>query len=80
MSCLCYNISVIFMKNNFEYYIKYIKPLEKKYSFICHLYSYFNCKYLYNKKKFYNKLLIFYYKTIQKNDNAIHNFKKNLNI
>ena len=68
------------MENNFKYYIKYIKPLEKKYNLICHLYSYFKCNYLYNKKEFYNKLLIIYYKTIYNNSNAVIDIKKNLNI
>ena len=68
------------MKKHFEYYNGVIKPLERKYNRICFLYSVFKFKFLFNKKKFYNKLLISYYKTIQKNDHAIHNFKKNLNI
>ena len=56
------------MKNKYKYYINNIKPLEKNFNKFCLLYSIFKWNYFYNKKKFYNTLLISYYKTINKED------------
>ena len=56
------------MKNKYKYYINNIKPIEKNFNKFCLLYSIFKWKYFYNKKKFYNTLLISYYKTINKED------------
>lgn len=49
-----------------EYYIKVIKPLEKKYQLYCTLYNIFKFKYFKEKRDLYNNILIIYYKTLQK--------------
>ena len=65
------------MLKDYEYYINNIKPLEKQYSKFCLLYSIFKWKYFYQKKLFYNKLLINYYKIIKDNQKIIKNLSKN---
>lgn len=55
------------MEKDYEFYITNIKPLEKKFNRYCLLHSIFKWKYFYNKKEFYNKLLIKYYKTLSSN-------------
>ena len=66
------------MKKDYDYYIKNIKPLEKKYYKFCLLYSTFKLEYFYHKKMFYNKLLIHYYKTIQNNKVFLNNLEKSI--
>lgn len=66
------------MKNAYEYYIKIINPIEKKYTKMCILYSFFKCKYFYNKMNFYNKILINYYKMLQNNLDTLKELEKNI--
>ena len=66
------------MKSNYNYYIKHIKPLEKKYNKFCLLYNLFKWPYFYSKKSFYNKLLIKYYKTSQNSQKLINTLEKRL--
>lgn len=63
------------MENEYKYYLTTIKPIENKYKRICNLYNIFKCKSLKNKKKFYNHLLIFYYKTLCNNKSSQNIFK-----
>ena len=53
--------------NAYQYYLKNIKPIEKKYSRICYLSSLFKIKYLENKKAYYNTFLSNYYKNLHDN-------------
>lgn len=78
MSSLCYNISVIYMNNEYNYYIRIIKPIEKRYNFYCILYSIFKFNWLYKKKTFYNKLLVYYYRMLQKNIKYSNNLVKEI--
>jgi len=55
------------MRNEYNYYINVIKPIEKKYNRVCFLYSIFKFSFLKEKKNIYNKMLINYYKMLQKN-------------
>ena len=66
------------MKSNYEYYKKNIKPLEKKYTRMCILYSIFKFKYFKNKMNFYNIILINYYRTLQDDDKTISEIIKYL--
>lgn len=78
MSSLCYNINVIYMKNEYNYYLKVIKPLEKKYNRVSFLYSLFKFKYLKNKRSMYNRLLTIYYKMLYDNTNYSKKLAKQL--
>ena len=71
MSCLCYNMYVIIMRDTYNFYIKTIKPLEKKYTRLCILYSFFKFKFIKNKIIFYNKVLIKYYGLFQNDNNRL---------
>lgn len=66
------------MKNVYNYYIKIIKPIEKKYTRMCTLYSIFRWKYFKNKIIFYNKILINYYKILQNNNNYQKELEKHI--
>lgn len=66
------------MKNEYKYYIKIIKPLEKKYTKLCILYSIFKTEYLKNRMNFYNRILINYYRMLQNNYKNLENLKKHL--
>jgi len=79
MSCLWYNIIVINMKKEYDYYIKMVKPIEKRKNRICFLYSIFKFKFLKEKKSFYNRLLINYYKMVQNDVNYFKNLEKEIN-
>ena len=79
MSCLCYNIHVMYMKNEYNYYISIIKPIEKEYNRMCILYSIFKLKYFKEKKHYYNNLLIYYYRILQKNYKYYQFIEKELN-
>ena len=57
------------MNNEYNYYIRIIRPIEKKYNFYSFLYAIFKFNNLKKKKKIYNKLLICYYRMLQKNIN-----------
>lgn len=52
------------MNEDYKYYIEYIKPIEKKYAKMCILYSKFKLKHFKRKSDFYNKILIWYYRTL----------------
>lgn len=67
------------MKNIYDYYIKIIKPIEKKYTRMCILYSFTGFSYYKKKMVFYNKILINYYKIIKKNDKYIQELEKYFN-
>jgi len=63
------------MKKEYKYYIKIIKPIEKKYTNLCILYSVFKFKCIKTKINFYNKILINYYKMLQQNTD-LNNLEK----
>lgn len=67
------------MENEYNYYLKIIKPIEKKYNRLCILYSIFHFKYFKNKKKLYNLLLIKYYRLLQENTNYANKLEEKLN-
>ena len=63
------------MKDEINYYLKIIKPIEKKYNRMCFYYRTFKLPYFLKKKKFYNGLLLSYYKTLTDKDlNILANF------
>jgi len=66
------------MKNEYNFYVKVIKPLEKKYNKLCILYSIFKFKFLKEKLKTYNNHLIIYYIMITKNENYLKNLENHL--
>ena len=68
------------MKNEYKYYLKEIKPLEKKYTKICYYYEIFKFQFLKNKKMSYNNLLRFYYKTLKSNDKKFNSFIKSIKL
>ena len=55
------------MKNKFDYYLKVIKPIEKKYMKLCTLYTIFKFEFIRKKKDLYNKILINYYHSLDQN-------------
>ena len=57
------------MKNIYNYYLKNIKPIEKKYTIVCTLYNIFKLNFLKKRMNYYNSLLIKYYKTLKNNYN-----------
>jgi len=61
------------MKNEYEFYIKFIKPLEKKYNCFSFLYAKFKFKYFKRKKNYYNNILTLYYKHLQNNKRKLNN-------
>jgi len=66
------------MSNEYNYYIKRIKPIEKKYNRLCILSSILKFKWLINQKLYYNKILINYYKTLQKDTKYTSRLKKHI--
>ena len=66
------------MNKEYNYYIRFIKPLEKKYNRINFFYSLFRFKFLNKKIYMYNLLLIHYYKKLQKNNNSLNEIKKEI--
>lgn len=68
----------MYMRNEYDYYISIIKPIEKKYNRHCILYSIFKFKYFYTMQNFYNKILISYYKRIQNNEERLNNLQREL--
>jgi len=66
------------MKNNYEYYLKYIKPIEKKYTKLCTIYSFFKLNYIKNRINFYNRILNIYYRNLKNNIDDIQEFKKHI--
>ena len=66
------------MEKDYNYYISNIKPLEKKYNIFCILYSIFKWQYFYNRKNFYNKILIKYYKIVKNNSDILNNIIKKI--
>ena len=78
MPSLCYNITVRSMDNEYKYYISIIKPIEKKYNRICIFYSIFKFKWLEEKKRVYDNLLINYYVMLQKNDKYTEKLEKQI--
>ena len=59
------------MKNNYEYYLKTIKPIEKKYNRMCTLYRIFKFKTFLVKRNIYNKIIINYYNKLLHNKQAL---------
>jgi len=53
-----------------------IKPLEKKYTNMCILYSIFKLKCFEKKRNLYNKQLISYYRLLQKDARALKQLEK----
>lgn len=66
------------MRNEYSYYIKTIKPIEKKYNQMCIFYSLFAFNYFKERRDFYNKLLISYYKILHNNQKSLDNIANNL--
>ncbi len=66
------------MKSEYYYYLKVIKPIEKKYTRMCILYQIFKINYFKNKRDIYNKILIIYYNMLQHNSYNLDIIKKNL--
>ena len=67
---------VIVMNNSYEFYINYIKPIEKKYNLMAKLYSFFKFPIFNKRKLFYNSILIYYYKYIQNNSQEFKELEK----
>ena len=67
---------VIVMNNSYEFYINYIKPIEKKYNLMAKLYSFFKFPIFKKRKLFYNSILIYYYKYIQNNSQEFKELEK----
>ena len=65
------------MNEDYKYYKKVIKPIEKKYKKIFILYSIFKLNYFNNKKEFYNNILICYYRTLLINNKLDKLFDSN---
>lgn len=64
------------MNDTYKFYIENIKPLEKKYTRMCILYSLFKLKYFENKKNLYNSILIYYYQTLLDNPQKLNDITK----
>lgn len=64
------------MNNDYEFYIKIIKPLEKKYNQMCTLYSLFKLEKFRTKRNQYNNLLNYYYKNFLYDKRFINNLNK----
>ena len=69
---------VIYMKNEYNYYIRIIKPIENKYNRMCVLYSIFGLNTFKEKKNFYNTLLLEYYKMLQDDENYAKKLEEKL--
>lgn len=65
MPLLCYNMYVIGMNNEYNYYVKTIKPLEKKYNFFSYLYSIMPLNIFKKKMHYYDLIVTMYYKTLK---------------
>lgn len=61
------------------YYIKKIKPIEKKYTRLCILYSIFKFNFIKVKINYYNKILISYYKDLKNNNKNLNAMEKYFN-
>ncbi len=61
-----------------DYYLKYIKPIEKKYTKMCIFYSYTKMKYFENQKNFYNNILNYYYHSLLNNPSKLKELENNL--
>jgi len=59
------------MKSVYKYYIEIIKPVEKKYTRMCTLYSIFKWKCFKIKMNYYNHILVNYYKMLQNNHKTL---------
>lgn len=66
------------MNNEYKFYIKVIKPLEKKYNKLSILCCVFKFKFLKEKLQSYNNQLLIYYMMINKNHNYLRNLAKQL--
>lgn len=64
------------MKNAYNYYIKIINPIEKKYTRMCILYSIFKLNFFKKRQKFYNNILIQYYRILQNNIEELDELEK----
>lgn len=67
------------MKSEYYYYVKIIKPIEKKYNRLCILYSFFKLEIFKNKRDFYNRFLINYYKMLQDNQSFLNELEEHFN-
>lgn len=79
MPLLCYNMYVIDMNNEYNYYVKTIKPIEKEYNKYCKLYDLFKINFFKEQKEYNNLLLIAYYKAIINNPNYAKKLLENIN-
>ena len=66
------------MDSKYNYYIRIIKPIEKKYNRMCILYSFFKLNIFKEKKKFYNTILLKYYKLLQNDANYVKELETSL--
>lgn len=62
------------MNSMYNYYIKNIKPLEKRYNRFSFLYSLIPLNFFKLKKDYYNLIVLMYYKNLKDNPNYIKNF------
>lgn len=67
MPCLWYNMYVIYMNEEYDYYKKTIKPLEKKYNKFSFLYSMLHFNIFKIEMNYYDLLLTMYYKKLTEN-------------
>ena len=65
------------MNNEYEYYLKYVKPLETKYNKLKRLYHIFKLPSLKKECELINKILVLYYNDIQNNKIKKESLKKN---
>ena len=54
------------MTEDYEYYLKIIKPLEKKYIKLCTIYKFTKLKLLKSRIIYLQKLILLYYKSLNK--------------
>ncbi len=66
------------MKSNYEYYLKIIKPIEKKYTRMCTLYHIFKLNTFRIKRNIYNRMIVDYYKFLLNNHNVLKEIEKKL--
>ncbi len=59
------------MKSTYAYYVKIIKPIEKKYNRMCTLYQIFKLDCFLVKRNMYNKIIVNYYKMLLKDKKAL---------
>jgi len=67
------------MKQAYKYYINIIKPIEKKYTKMCILYSIFKWNFFKKQMNLYNNILINYYRMLQDNVDILEDLDRTIN-